>query len=189
MIGYDFDKTIYHGNCFVDFYFYCLLRRLYIALLLPYQLIVGILYVVRVFDRKLCKQYFHQYLFFVLGKEKLIMKFWQTHIKKIKPWYLQQKREDDVIVSATPKFFLRPACDLLGLKHLIATNMVMQTGKIQGLNCYKHDKVKMFQDEFGKDTRLEAFYSDSKSDIPMMQFAGKGYFVDGNDIKEYCEIN
>ncbi len=185
MTGYDFDKTIYDGNCFVDFYFYCLLRRMYIVLLLPYQAMIGLMYIVRIIDRKICKQLFHCYLFFIFGKENLITKFWRTHIQKVKQWYLHQKREDDVIVSATPKFFLQPACAMLGVKYLIATDMDMRTGKINGDNCYKESKVKFFKQFFGSDVKLKAFYSDSKSDIPMMQLAEKGYFVFGNQIKEY----
>lgn len=187
MTGYDFDKTIYAGNCFVDFYFYCLLRRPYIVFLLPYQMVIALLYVVRLIDRKLCKQLFHVYLFFISGKVKLITKFWQTHISKIKPWYLNQKREDDVIVSATPKFFLQPACDALKIKYLVATGMDMHTGRINGDNCFGANKVTMFKQAFGNDAVLKAFYSDSKSDIPMMQFAERGYFVLGNVIKEYMQ--
>ena len=185
MTGYDFDKTIYDGNSFVDFYFYCLLRRFYIALLLPYQALVGLLFVVHIFDRKMCKQAFHHYLFFVFAKEKLIAGFWQTHLKKMKPWYLAQKRADDVIVSASPEFFLRPACELLGVKHLIATDMDMRTGIIKGENCYKYNKVNLFKKMFGEDVKLKAFYSDAKSDIPMMALAEKGFFVFGDVIEEY----
>lgn len=185
MNGYDFDKTIYNGNCFVDFYFYCLIRRPYLALLWPCQLIISLLYLVRIINRKLFKQTFHHYLLFVFGKEKLIAKFWQKHIKKIKPWYLQQKRENDVIVSASPEFFLRPACNMLGVKNLIATDMNLHTGVIKGENCYKYSKVNRFKQVFGETAKLEGFYSDSKSDIPMMMLADKKYFVYGNMIEEY----
>lgn len=187
MTGYDFDKTIYAGNCFVDFYFYCLLHRPYIVLLLPYQAIIGLFYVFRLIDRKMCKQLFHCYLFFIFGKDKLIVKFWRVHVRKIKQWYLEQKRDDDVIVSATPKFFLEPVCSMLEIKYLVATEMNQRNGVICGDNCYGAGKVKMFQQLFDKDSKLIAFYSDSKSDIPMMKLAGKGYFVFGNQIKEYKE--
>lgn len=185
MNGYDFDKTIYDGNCFVDFYFYCLLRRPYIVLLLPYQLIVTFLYFLRVLDCRQYKQAFHRYLFFLHGKTKLINQFWQTHIRKIKPWYLQQKQEDDVIVSASPKFFLQRVCYLLSIKNLIATEMDMRTGQIKGENCVRENKVKMFQRRFGNNVRLVNFYSDSKKDIPMMRLAENAYFVCGHTLEKY----
>lgn len=185
MTGYDFDQTIYAGNCFADFYFYCLLRRPYIALLLPYQAIIGLLYLVRAIDRRRCKQLFHIYLGWLWKRESLITQFWQGHIKKIKAWYLAQKRDDDVIVSATPKFFLQPACNQLGLRYLIATEMNPCNGVIRGDNCCGVNKVKMFQQTFGANTKLAAFYSDSRSDIPMMQLAERGYLVFGNRIVEY----
>ena len=187
MNGYDFDRTIYDGDCFADFYFYCLLRRPYIVLILPYQLILCLLYLVHILNRKTFKQSFHHYLVFVFGKKKLIDRFWLKYIKKIKPWYLKQKREDDVIISASPEFFLRPACDMLGVKNLIATRMDIRTGHIKGDNCYKDSKVDRFREMFGNDARLEGFYSDSKSDIPMMMLADKKFFVFGNVIEEYKE--
>ena len=76
---------------------------------------------------------------------------------------------------------------MLGIKYLIATEMNKSTGVITGENCYKTSKVKMFRRMFGNDAMLEAFYSDSKSDIPMMRLAEKGYFVFGNEIKEHGE--
>lgn len=185
MNGYDFDKTIYDGNSFVDFYFYCLLRRPYILLILPYQLILSVLYLVRILNRKQYKQAFHCYLFFVFGKKKLLNNFWQTRIKKIKSWYLTQKQDDDVIVSASPEFFLRPVCDQLSIKNLVATNMDMRTGIIRGENCYRDSKVKMFQQRFGAEARLDSFYSDSQNDLPIMMLAKKKYFVIGDEIQEY----
>ena len=185
MNGYDFDKTIYDGNCFVDFYFYCLLRRPYIILLLPYQLVITLLYFLHILNRRQYKQAFHRYLIFLPGKTRLINQFWRTHIRKIKPWYLQQKCEDDVIISASPKFFLQRICDLLSVKNLIATEMDMRTGQIKGENCIRENKVKMFQQKFGREVRLVNFYSDSKKDIPMMQLAEHGYFVFGHTFEEY----
>ncbi len=185
MTGYDFDQTIYAGNCFVDFYFYCLLRRPYIALLLPYQLILSILYLLRILNRKQFKQSFHCYLFFVFGKERMIANFWKTHIKKIKLWYLQQKQPDDVIISASPEFFLKPVCDMLEIKNLIATKMDLRNGHIHGENCCHDAKVRMFQQYFGADAKLHGFYSDSRQDLPMMQYAEKGYFVYSDMIIEY----
>ena len=185
MNGYDFDKTIYAGNSFADFYFYCLVRRPYIILLLPYQLILSILYLLRVLNRKQYKQAFHCYLFFVFGKMQMVDKFWQTRINRIKSWYLAQKQENDVIVSASPEFFLRPVCEQLGLKNLVATDMDMRTGLIRGENCYRQNKVKMFQQKFGTNTKLASFYSDSKKDMPMMLLAAKKYFVKGDVVTEY----
>lgn len=186
MTGYDFDKTIYDGNCFVDFYFYCLLRRPYIALLLPFQLIVCVLYLLRVINKKIFKQTFHHYLFFIFDKEKLVNNFWQSHIKKIKPWYLKQQQPDDVVISASPEFFLQVACDMIGIKNLVATKMDERTGIIHGDNCCGSSKVKMFQQAFGANAKLDGFYTDSRIDIPMLLFAEKGYFVRGDVITEYC---
>ena len=34
-----------------------------------------------------------------------MVKFWDSHMHKIKPWYAKVQREDDIIVSGTTDFF------------------------------------------------------------------------------------
>lgn len=181
MNGYDFDKTIYDGDSFVHFYFYTLKRNpLLLFFFLP-QMFCGLLFVLRIINKKHLKQALMLNLRFFKNREKLLEKFWNKHIKNIKAWYLQQKQEDDVIISASPQFLVEGACKRLGIKYVFGTDMNIQTGKISGQNCFGKEKVVRFEKEFGKQASLKTFYSDSLSDMPMMKKAQQGIFVKGNE--------
>ena len=47
-------------------------------------------------------------------------------------WYMKQQKEDDIIISASPDFLLRPICKRLGIHSLNASNVNIYTGKIEG---------------------------------------------------------
>lgn len=183
MTGYDFDKTIFDGDSFTHLWLYCL-RYVYIIVLLPYQLIVLLLFGIKLISRKTIKELFAVYLWLIPRKQKVIGRFWDKKLGRIKPWYLAQKREDDLIISASPYFLVRPACERLGLKNVIATDMSLSTGRIKGPNCYGLFKAELFERAYGSELTLEAFYSDSMSDLPMMQKSYEGFLVTGSEIKK-----
>lgn len=180
MIGYDFDKTIYDGDSFMDFYKYCLLKRAYLLLYLPFQLCLLLL---TCYSRKYMKQTFASYLLFIGKKEKLIEGFWNKNMSKVKDFYFRQKRDDDIIISASPSFLLIPICKRIGIKNCIATNMDVRTGIIKGKNCRGMQKVIEFKKAFPEDSLL-AYFGDSKSDLYMISFAKYGYYVKGHYITQ-----
>ena len=110
-----------------------------------------------------------------------------THEKnqnKIKEWYLNQKRKDDVIISASPEFLLKPICGILGIDNLIATKVELSSGKFLSKNCQGVEKVVRFKELFSE-AEIEAFYSDSKSDIYMAKLATKAFRVKKNSIMDW----
>lgn len=173
MTGYDFDKTIYNGDCFIDFYKYCLTKRMYLIIYIPFQIILAIF---TFYNRQYLKQCFASYLIFVYKKEDLIEKFWNKNMSKLKDWYFRQKKDDDIIISASPYFLLKPICERISITNLIATNMNINTGIIKGKNCYGKQKAIEFKKNFPK-TKLNAFYSDSKSDLYMIAISEHGYII------------
>ena len=114
---------------------------------------------------------------------KIVDKFWEKNANDILDWYNNQRNEKDVIISAGLRFIIEPVANLLNVKNLIATNYDINTGKIIGDNCYGQAKVVEFNKFFPNQT-LEAFYSDSRSDVPMMQISKKGYLVKGNQLTD-----
>ena len=56
-------------------------------------------------------------------------------------------------------------------------------GKIDGENCYGEQKIIEFSKMFDI-RKMDAFYSDSLSDLPIMKKAKKAYLVDGDKITE-----
>lgn len=178
MNGYDFDGTIFKGDSFRRFYFYSLVRFPYIILLLPFQLIAALLRAMRILNKHAFLSAMSVFLAFVPAK-KMLEKFWDKNMKHVKKWYLEQKKYNDVIVSASPYFLVAEACRRLSVD-CIATDMSYR-GKTNGKHCYGQQKVDMFKSKYMN--KLETYYSDSFSDIPMFLFANEGYFVKGNKIK------
>lgn len=180
MNGYDFDNTIYKGNSFRRFFFFCLLRLPYLVLYIPIQLFAWILYVLHIIGKHAFLRVLERFVMFVPNKTKFVNKFWKKNIKRVKSWYLNQRKDDDVVVSASPQYLVEVACEQLGVK-CIASDVNIKTGKTQGKHC--HDKYKpIFFKNVNGETPLETYYSDSMTDTPMFKLANRGYFVKGDKI-------
>ena len=177
MIGYDFDKTIYDGDSSTDFFVFMLLHRPYLLLFAPYFLVVLALYAIKIVSKKKVKELLFFYIpWHKKSLSKLVNKFWEKHANKIFDWYSFQKKEDDIIISASLTFLLEPIMNMLSIKNWISTKYIVETGKIDGENCYGNEKLVQFKKKL-KNQELEAFYSDSLSDLPMMKYARTAYLV------------
>lgn len=180
MNGYDFDDTIFKGNSFRRFYFYCLVRLPYLVLYLPVQLFAAILHGLHILNKHRFLCVLEWFIVFVPRKRRLVQKFWNKNFKRVKSWYLQQKREDDLILSASPQYLVEVACERLGVS-CIASQVDIKTGKTLGKHCHGKTKADIYRQHFGE-TELETFYSDSLSDTPMLRLAKEGYLVKGDKI-------
>lgn len=182
---YDFDNTIFKGDSSVKFIKYSFFRH---------PLLVTISFL------KALKECF-KYLFgqsnfgnikselfsfvkhlnnFAAYMDKYVLK----HMANIKEFYLKQKKDDDVIISASFIFIVKPFCDKLGIKNVIATDYDVKKGIIIGNNCKGEEKVKRFNKKF-KNREVANAYSDSLSDIPMFNLAKHAYIVKGEELIPY----
>ncbi|MBE7040363.1 MAG: haloacid dehalogenase-like hydrolase [Ruminococcaceae bacterium] len=185
MNSYDFDKTIYKNDSSTDFYLYCLRQYKKIFLRLPRQLWAFLRhYVLHTITKTQMKEIFYEYFQDIPDMDKALTDFWAKNIYKVKDFYKAQQKEDDVIISASPEFFLKPACNMLGIRHLIASPVDAKTGKHRGENCHGKEKVRRFRALF-PDASVEEFYSDSYSDTPMAELAEKAYLVKGDTITDW----
>ncbi|MBE7012806.1 MAG: haloacid dehalogenase-like hydrolase [Ruminococcaceae bacterium] len=185
MNAYDFDKTIYDGDSTADFYFYCLTHQPRICMWLPYQGWSFLLYVLGIYSKTQFKERFYSFFKSVGNIEETVEKFWDKNISRIKKWYLETSREDDIIISASPEFLLRPACCRLKIKNLIASRVDFNDGKYTGLNCWGEEKVRRLRDEMG-DVTYEHFFSDSYSDTPLAELAtAQSYIVKGEKLSKW----
>ena len=181
MNAYDFDKTIYKNDSSTDFLIFCTLRHPKALSRVP-SIIAG--YVKSFILKKGRKEDFKEKAFSVVkycNIKKDVADFWQKNKKKIKAFYLAQKKSDDVIISASPRFLLDPICKDLGLKSLICTEVDPKSGKFLSLNCWGEEKVVRFRKEF-KNTKVAEFYSDSLSDTPMAKIANTAFLVKGEKL-------
>ncbi|MCQ4022527.1 MULTISPECIES: HAD-IB family phosphatase [unclassified Ruminococcus] len=181
MNAYDFDKTIYKNDSTADFYIFCIKKKPSLA----FTLFTTAFSAVRYYVFKLgTKTEFKQRMYHFLTKidaEALVEDFWEKHISGIKAFYLSQQKEDDVIISASPQFILKPACDKLGIKNLIASRVDPKSGLYSGENCHGKEKVRRFYESF-PNGKIERFYSDSYSDDPLAEISEESYLVKGDKI-------
>lgn len=181
---YDFDGTIYAGDSTIDFYLFCIVRHPKVLKALPKQLLGGLRYCLKLIDKKTFKEYFYSFLEMLDEPESKVADFWFIYKKKIYSWYLFQKQEDDVIISASPEFLLQPICSELGIRELFASNVDIATGKYKGENCKGQEKVNRFKSAYGECT-IDSFFSDSISDAPLAQLSEKAYLVKNGVICEW----
>ncbi len=173
---YDFDGTIYRGDSSVDFYVYCLVRFPWLGLLLPYQLLMIVAYHIGLCSKEKEKSAFFSFLRWIPDYSRAVENFWKKNINSIAPWYLEQQKDDDVIISASPYFLLKPVCKKIGVHYLIASIVNPRNGSFESKNCYGQEKVIRFYTCFPH-ASINEFYSDSKSDKALAVIAKKGYFV------------
>ena len=175
---YDFDKTIYPVDSTAQFYLWCLRHYPGTWLTLPCTAWAFLLLGLKLKPKTRCKEIFYRFLRHVPADASEI--FWNGHISGIQRWYLAQRRPDDLIISASPEFLLRPVADTLGFV-LIASPVEQATGRYTGENCHGQEKVRRFQAAYG-DTPVEGFWSDSRSDSPMAALAKEAWLVDGEKM-------
>lgn len=169
---YDFDNTIYHGDSSLRFYAFCLRKRPAIVRCFPTQLCGLIRYFLKRDSLEQFKSKFFSF-FRLIDTEKYVLDFWKKEKERIRPWYLSQKAESDVIISASPELLLKPICDELNVR-LIATQ-VDKSGKLLSKNCKGKNKVDFFHERFRE--KIDEFYSDSKTDVFLAREAREAYFV------------
>ena len=173
---YDFDKTIMDTDSSGLFLMYCLKK-------MPRIFLKGIggkasslfawLSGKETVDR--FKENMFSFLKYVPDPEALIETFWDENMSHVEPYYKELHRSDDVVISASPDFLVRPAAERLDVS-LIATDMSVSSGLIRGLNCKGQEKVRRFRECY-PDAHVEAFYSDSLSDTPMAELADAAYLI------------
>ncbi|MBQ6494976.1 MAG: haloacid dehalogenase-like hydrolase [Bacilli bacterium] len=178
---YDFDGTIYDGDSTVDFFLFCLRKKPYLIIIFPFIFFWFILYYFSFISKTKMKEKVYYFLRFFSNIDLEIKEFWELNYKKIKKFYLGKKHNNDVIISASPYFLLKPICDKLKVKKLIASNVSKFTGKYDGVNCSGEEKVIRLNKEFNN-INVNEVYSDSYSDIPIFKLGKKAYLVRKNDI-------
>ncbi len=187
---YDFDGTIYDGESTFDFYLYCVKHH---PVCIKFAFIVVkslIKYKMCLIDEdelmRLAKRYICDFLKCCGDAEELAKKFWHGRMKKIQRFYLENKREDDIIVSASFGFLLRPLFERLGIKNYIVSEIDFETASVVRL-CYRKNKVALFNEGFPNVRPLDV-YTDSLNDKPLMSIASRDvYLVKHGRVKKYVQ--
>ncbi len=184
---YDFDDTIYKGDSGVEFYLYMLRKKFFRASLsILKSLPVCFLFIFKKRDTKDIKDKLFSFIKYVPNIDDYVKSFWDKNEHKIKKWYLEQKKDSDVIITANYDFLIKEICKRLKIKNLIATEYDFKTYKIKGIHSRGEGKIQLFKERY-PNYKMDKTYSDSRKDIPLLRCGHPGYVVKDNDLIIYKE--
>ena len=181
---YDWDNTIYQGDSTFGLIKYCYKKRPKSLLSLPRTLVCGILYLIGIMPKKKFKETMFSMFKLIPDIDKVVDDYVHSHLSLVKPWYYQQQRSDDLVISASPEFLVKAFCKEMGITNVIASPVNIHTGKYEGDNCHGEEKVLRFKQVFQSGS-IDSFYSDSYSDSPLAKLAKNAYVVKGNERKAW----
>ncbi len=183
---YDFDGTIYNGDSGVDFVKFMFRKK---KMLVLKYLLMSLKYFIRYKTKKISFKEMKQNLFAFVKEiddlKSFTEEFAEIHKNNIKNYYLSLRKDDDLIISASLDFYLIPLCNKMNINNIICTKYDVKDGKIVGENCKGIEKVKRFDELYGKDAMIENAYGDSKNDVPIIKRALKGYIIKGKEVIPY----
>lgn len=174
---YDFDNTIYDGDCSIDFTLFCFKDYPKTRKYFMKQLNGVSHYALGNIEKTEMKEKLFSYLQGIDKIDFAVEAFWKQNQKKIKSWYLEQKKDDDLIITASPYFLIKPICERLNVG-LLASMVNEKNGLFLSPNCYGPEKVRRLQKEYPF-TKVLNLYSDSYSDQPLADIAETAYMVNG----------
>lgn len=177
---YDFDNTILRGDSTARFFAWCLVRAPRMWLDAPGQLANAALFLLKKREKQAFKERMLRFVTMV-DLEAQLARFWEANLPRVKRFYIDRRREDDVVISASPEFIIRPACEALGIRHVLGSPVDARTGRFLGPNCHGAEKVRRFRLAF-PEGEIEEFYSDSYSDQPLAELAQRAFLVRGERI-------
>lgn len=181
---YDFDNTIFRGDSTVRFLRFLLTKHPSLVRYVFVWAAAGARYALKMTDKTAMKQKIYSVFAPIGDTQELAEEFWKRNRCRIKSFYLENRRDDDVVISASPEFLLRGICAELGVGYLIASRVDPETGGYDGVNCHGEEKVRRMREEL-PDTEIAEFYSDSHSDDPLAALARRAYLVKGDRLTEW----
>lgn len=186
---YDFDKTIFPTDCTIGFGIWCMNRhpKLWFTF---FPKMIGTLIRRKTgqIPEYLLQRKLLEYLTLIDDFDVQIERYWDRNEKKIVPWYLRQKRDDDLIISASPSCIIEPIAKRLGV-NFMATEFDREFGVFTNNLMYAKEKAKYIIDHGFP--MIENFYSDSLSDTPLALCAEKAYLVSNKarTVKPWPELD
>ncbi|MBQ7100398.1 MAG: haloacid dehalogenase-like hydrolase [Clostridia bacterium] len=182
---FDFDNTIYRGESFVDLFVMVLKKDPTLLRNVPHMVSGVLQYKLGTLRlEKALEKYagiFEEYVSGLDNLDGLVNEFWDKHIHKVKPFYLDVKSEDDIVISASPEIVIAEVCRRIGINNYVGTKYDVEAGKL-GMVCFRENKIKAFYERY-PDGKIDTLYTDSMHDKPLMDISDKVFFVTGNKIK------
>jgi len=178
---YDFDGTILTGD--TEVYFRRFIFKNYkISLKSKIEvLFYSALYSFKLINVEKFRNHFYVYLNEIGNLDDVLKKFWDEHKKFIKDYYIKNHKDDDLIVSATPRFLFTHILDYIKVKNLISTEFDTLNCKVIGRVTKGEQKVIRY-DEIYNGLIFDEYYFDSDSDLPLMKYSKKAFRVKADKL-------
>ena len=172
---YDFDGTIFPTDCSIGFCIWCMNRHPKLWFTFAPKAIKNVILKKKgKLSEAAMQRKFFSYLTLIDDFDKQIERYWDKNEKKIAPWYLAQKRSDDLIISASPDCIIGPIAKRLGVNYM-ATEYDREFGVYLNNMMYAKEKAKYIIDH-GFPV-IDNFYSDSLADTPLALCAENAHLV------------
>lgn len=176
---FDFDNTIYDGESSFDFFCFCLRKRKRLCIYMPLVFFNLIRYKMNLLSEEEIYKFVGKFTNFVIKNKEystiFISEFWRANEWKLKSEFLNMLCADGVIITGSPNFLMDEIRIKLGTDNICSSIYDIDTGELKFL-CFGKNKVSVFR-EFYPDGEIDEFYTDSKSDKPMMDIAKRVYMV------------
>lgn len=176
---FDFDNTIYDGESLVDFFCFCIMKKKSLSLYLPIVTYTAILYKLNLLSiDKLYKLASKMSAAVINNKENadlFVKEFWNKNEHKLRKFYLDKIDNNDIVITASPRILIKGITDKLKTRNIICSEFNLETGKFEFI-CLGENKVIALRKQY-PDVTINEFYTDSLSDIPLMNLAKKSYLV------------
>ena len=183
----NFDNTIIKGDSSVYFIKYSLCKH---PLIVTISLIKSLKEIIKYLFKKsnigLIKSEIFSFVKKIPDLDNYLDNFVLKYQKNIKEFYLENKTDNDIVISASFDFIIKRFCKYLQIDKVIATSYDIKNGCIIGSNLKGEEKVKKLKELYPNIKVINA-YSDSLSDIPMLKLAKKAYLVKNEEIILYEE--
>lgn len=182
---YDFDNTIYDGESAIDFFFSYIKQNPSMMRFIPKVLFALVKYKLgKITIEKMMRDYapLIKKIFCECEKrEEFVSQFWDSHMHKIKSFYNDVRKDDDIILTASPDTTMNEITKRLGIKNLVCSKIDEDTGEMTRL-CMRQNKITALFEDFG-DIEIDDFYTDSiKNDGFIAEKAKHIYIVKGQKI-------
>ena len=184
---YDFDGTIYDGDSGVDLILFSIKKKP--SLIFHYISCLGIViqFLLKIKKKEEMKNKLFAFVKYFPDIDEFVSDFWKSHEHKMKDfWTSKKSHNNDIIISASGRFWLEPIAKKYKVKELFATDIDPKTGKVTGNNCHGKEKVKLFRKHY-PDARIMKMYTDSVNDLPLIEAAEEGILVKRDKLYNYYE--
>ena len=159
MNTYDFDKTIFYPDSSVTFVRWYMRRHPFALLCwLPRMAVIGLAYLLKLIPKEKLKENIFSFVRRIDDIDDVLKVYWDEHESRIVPWYRAQHRPDDIVISASPEFVVKPMTETGSASSLSPRRWISARAKCTAATATARKKVRRFYAAH-PGAVTEAFYS------------------------------